>query len=662
MYRFIFLTFSLTFSFFLSAQESIDKFIDFSEYQSVKISPTGEYLAISRLVKGESELLIVETKEMKAVNRIMIRGQNEVGTFYWANDSRVIIKVFARRFDRESPVFYGELVAIDATNDKGKVIFGPRIRYQKTRNIREEIIKEKHKAMRDSWPTIIDMLPNDEKHILISTLAHSENFNKKNRVYKLNIYDGNILPIVESPAINSRILTDEQGNLAMAIATNSKAQKVVYRYLAKTNSWRKESTFDYGSAFDPFYYESATNSLFVIDNIEHDTRSLYQIDLLSGERTTLFNNPSHDIAHIQLTNNRKHIFAVVTETPYPNYHFLNRAPKIENVLKKLVEGFKNQRVTITSHNASLTKFVVFVSSDRDPGQWYLYDNEHNKVTVIIAKNKRINPTQMHVKHFFTVKVRDGQKINGFITIPSGQKPKKLPAVLLVHGGPFGIKEKWRFENETQLLATQGYAVVQMNYRGSGGFGNKFESLGYKHWGDTIQYDLLDSLSYLAQEGIIDSERICIMGASFGAYTAVQASVISPDTFKCAIATSGVYDLALLYQEGDIKGFLFGKSYLKKKVGIEKSLLRKFSPVNSIEHLKTPLLITHGSKDKRAPIEHAELLIDALEEHDKSFQWLKLKNEGHSIYNKENRQRYYQEVLKFLDKYNPANQTTNAKAA
>ena len=659
MYRIFFFIF---FSTHLFAQEKIDKFIDFSEYKSVKMSPTGEYLAISRLEKGESELLIVETKNMKAVNQITIRGQNEVGQFFWANDSRVIIKVFAHRFDREFPVFYGELVAIDAKDDKGKIIFGPRLRYQKTRNIRDEMIKEKHKAMQNSWPTIIDMLPNDNKHILISALAHSENFNKKNRIYKLNIYDGNIIAVAESPAINSRILTDEEGNLAMAIAADTDANKIVYRYIKKTNSWQKETSFNYGSAFIPFYYESSTNSLLVIDNIEHDTRSLYQIDLVSGKRKTLFNDPIHDIDHIQLTNNRKQIFAVVTETPYPNYHFLQRAPAIENVLQNLIKGFKQQRINITSHNNKLTKFVVFVSNDRDPGQWYLYDNEHNKATFIIAKNKRINPADMNAKRFFTVKVRDGETINGFITLPATQVVENLPAVLLVHGGPFGVKEKWRFENEAQLLAAQGYAVIQMNYRGSGGFGDKFESLGYKHWGDTIQYDLLDTINYLAKENIIDSNRICIMGTSFGGYSAVQASILSPDSFKCAIATSGVYDLELLYTEGDIKSFLYGESFLKKKVGIDKKLLWNFSPVNAVAHLKTPLLITHGSKDKRAPIEHAEQLIDALEDNDKVFQWLKLKNEGHGIYDKENRQYYYQQVLKFLHKYNPVNNTPLKKSA
>jgi len=637
----------------LSSQaEDISAFTKHEKYRYVKISPSGKYIAISRFQNNESDLVIVDAKTMKAVNQLYFRRQEEVGTFYWANDERLVIKIVAKKPSRESPVYYGELYAINIDNKQGKLIFGNRILATKPKNSKERKVFETHKAMSRSWASIVSMLPNDDKHILIAAEPYSSNKNKLSRLYKLNVYTAAITPVAKEPLPNSWFQTDINGELLLAVGINEHYKKAVFKFNKADKTWHEVNNFDYGKGFHPLTFDDKTNSLLVLDNIEHDTRSLYSFNIDTGERSLVYNNPTNDISRVYLSDDNQHLLGLKVIKDYPTYHFPDLNNKHQAVYKSLTDSFPGQHVNITSNTADLTKFIVFVYSDRNPGNWYLFDSITNSAKFVASANSNLKPASLLPMLAFSFKSRDQANVSGYITLPKATVSKNLPAIILVHGGPYGVRDIWGYDSEVQLLASQGYAVVQINYRGSGGFGSEFVTSAHKHWGDMIQQDILDGTDYLIKNNLLDPEKICIMGGSFGGYSAVQASILAPKKFQCAIAAYGVYDLFSLYKDGDINNYLWGKSFLNKTIGIDEQTLKKFSPTHNVDAFNTPLLMVHGELDERAPFDQAYTFRKKLKRKNKSHEWLLFDDEGHGIYNEENRLEYYNRVIKFLNKHNP----------
>ena len=202
--------------------------------------------------------------------------------------------------------------------------------------------------------------------------------------------------------------------------------------------------------------------------------------------------------------------------------------------------------------------------------------------------------------------------------------------------------------QVQMLANKGMAVLKVNFRGSEGFGVNFQEAGYRQWGQNVQHDIIDGVKLLINDGTVDKDNICIMGASFGGYSALQSAIIEPDMFKCAIGLMGVYDLPLMYEEGDTQASSYGVNYLKTVIGTDEAELKAFSPAYNVDKLKAPVHIVHGGEDERAPIEQAESLEAALKKAKHPYEITILDDEGHGFYKEEHRTLYYKKVLAFLD--------------
>ncbi len=201
-----------------------------------------------------------------------------------------------------------------------------------------------------------------------------------------------------------------------------------------------------------------------------------------------------------------------------------------------------------------------------------------------------------------------------------------------------------------MLANAGYAVIQVNFRGSIGYGKAFEEAGFKKWGTKIQDDIILAANYGVQQGISDKNRLCLMGTSFGGYSAIQSAIRQPELFQCAIGIAGIYDLPMLYDEGDIKALMWGDAFLDKVLGTDVAIQKSQSPVHNVDKLKAAIFIIHGEDDERAPIEHAEALKASLEKINYPFEWLVKDKEGHGFYNEDNILESNQKILSFLDKH------------
>jgi dipeptidyl aminopeptidase/acylaminoacyl peptidase len=222
-------------------------------------------------------------------------------------------------------------------------------------------------------------------------------------------------------------------------------------------------------------------------------------------------------------------------------------------------------------------------------------------------------------------------------------------VLLPHGGPFDVSDTWFFDEDAQFLASRGYLVLQINYRGSSGRGPNFVDDGYGKWGTRIQQDLIDGVKWAESQHYADAKRVCVFGGSFGGYSAMMSVIRAPQLFKCAIGYAGVYDLAMMYDKGDTKDSKFGKNYLEQAIGKDPKELAANSPDKLADKIDVPVLLIHGEEDQRAPFAQAKAMRAALETAHKPYEWLTKPHEGHGFYNEQNLVDMYNHLQAFLEK-------------
>jgi dipeptidyl aminopeptidase/acylaminoacyl peptidase len=251
---------------------------------------------------------------------------------------------------------------------------------------------------------------------------------------------------------------------------------------------------------------------------------------------------------------------------------------------------------------------------------------------------------------FKMVARDGVELHGYLTIPKGSDGKNLPLIVHPHGGPHGPRDFWTFTPDAQVLASRGYAVLQINFRGSGGYGREFLYSGYGEWGATMQDDVTDATLWAIEQGHADAKRICIYGASYGGYAALMGVVKEPDLYQCAIGFVGVYSLPMMFEKGDIPDSRFGQNYLKEALGEDINSLKSRSPAYNVDKIKADVMLVHGGKDERVPIEQAEFLMAQFDKIGKPYEWFVKKREGHGFYKPENRLELYQKQLAFFDKH------------
>lgn len=617
---------------------------DYPKYTNTKISPDGNHLAVSALVNNKMSLVFLERKTMKMVGAAKFGGKLEVGQYHWVNNERVVINIVERVPSKEQPVSFGELYAVNLDGSKNKMIYGYRSGEMQTGSH----IKRK-KATR-GWAEIIDILPENKEHILISSTPMSNNGDRLASALKLNVYTGIIKRTLgKSPVPRARFVTDGSGDLRVLTgATGYKKSKL---YTRKEGKWHKVPSGIVGENAYPLSISSSGKYLYTIDNYKQDLTGIFKLNLEDYSYKSIFTDKKVDISDVQMTTSGRSAYAIKVDDGYPSYLILNKNVEEAKIFKDLLKSFPYSEVTITSKTANGDFYIVRASSDIDPGNLYLFDKKQNKLKLLFKYMPEFSSSDFAQVEPIQIKSSDGKIINGYFTQANNTKKGEVaPVVVLVHGGPHGPRDLWQFSSQIQYLALNGYSVLQVNYRGSGGYGSNFESAGYRVWGTKIQQDIAEAYQWLVKQKKAQANNVCIMGASFGAYSAIQSAAIYPDLYKCAIGNAGIYDLELMFEEGDIRKHKIGKTYLKKVLGTDKEVLRSMSPVNYADKIKIPLLLAHGEEDERAPVEHVERLKEALDKQGKTYEWFVIDKEGHGFYKPENRKAYMKMVVEFLDKH------------
>jgi dipeptidyl aminopeptidase/acylaminoacyl peptidase len=373
-------------------------------------------------------------------------------------------------------------------------------------------------------------------------------------------------------------------------------------------------------------------------------------DAQSNAQRLLYRNPEVDMYLAgRDADGRPWVFA--GEGSRTAYWYPNPDHPLARMHHTLVQGLPNDIVTVVSHTDDLSVAVVRIESARRPPTYLVVDVKTAKPLQVMPTHPNLKAQDLSPVEPIEFAARDGLKIRGFLTTPLGAdgKPgRKLPTVVVLHGGP-QVSDDFGYDFERQLFASRGYAVLQVNFRGSSGRGREFERAGYRQWGRAMQDDVTDGVLWAIKNGVADPARICVYGGSYGAYAALEGTVREPDMFKCAIGMSGVYDLPLMYGKGDIQQDKRGVTYLKDVLGEDMADLRARSPVYNAKAIKAKVLLLHGGDDVRAPLEHAKRMREALIEAGNPPEWILRGAEVHGFINPSDRVDAYTRMLEFLDR-------------
>ncbi|WP_205967732.1 prolyl oligopeptidase family serine peptidase [Paraglaciecola sp. 20A4] len=620
-----------------------DDLFDDAKYQDVKLSPDGGHIAVAMMSEGKRVLVFLNRTSMELAGSLNLSGKNEVGEYYWANNERVVIKINQKVAGLREARFFGELYAIDYDGTRGSIIYGYRAGESQ---IGTRIQKQKETR---GWANIIDLLPEEPNHILISSTPWSDSGDRVADINKIDIYKGLLKERVAiSPVITANFLTNENGQLTVAYGTDKDFKRQVY--ILQDGDWQKIPNQDFGSAFTPLTVGTDNSYLYALDNLGQDKTGLFKFDLKSGESNAILTDEKVDITSVSLTTDGRNIYGLRVDDGFPAYYMLNTSLPEAKVFKSLLATFPGESVDITSHSNDGSLYTLLVSSDIDAGSFFIYDKTANALTFLFKKFPKLNSDQMAMTDPFSFTTDSGHQLNGYFTQAKTAKNAEIaPLVVVVHGGPH-IRNYWTYSAQTQFLALNGYSVLQVNFSGSTGYGKSFEKAAYGEWGTLIQQDIYDAYLWAIQQGKALKDKACIMGGSFGGYSAIQSIINYPTTYQCAISNAGVYDLEMMFEEGDIVDRSWGSRYLETTLGKDKEHIRSMSPVYHADKIQVPVFLAHGEQDQRAPIEQLERLKDALDKNDKEYEFYGVSAESHGFYDPENQKAYMNKVVTFLNKH------------
>jgi dipeptidyl aminopeptidase/acylaminoacyl peptidase len=494
---------------------------------------------------------------------------------------------------------------------------------------------------------IIDKLINDELHILVGLNQRDARIFD---AYRLNLETGDLSMIAENPGNISGWVTNHEGELLVATATDGVNTSVLYRN-SEDSSFKEVMTTNFKESFNPAFFDFSDSSvMYGISNIGRDKSALVRVNMNTGEELeVVYEDDLNDLTNASYSRKRKVLTSVYWAADKVKRHIFDK--EVKEIYAELEKALPGIEVYLTSRDLDEENYIVRTANDRSRGSYYAYNVPNNELVKIADLSpwlKESNMAEMKPIHY---RSRDGLSINGYLTLPVGVSPQNLPVIINPHGGPWA-RDHWGFNPEVQFLANRGYAVLQMNFRGSVGYGRAFWESSFKQWGQTMQNDISDGVRYLVAEGIADQNRIAIYGGSYGGYATLAGITYTPDLYTCAIDYVGVSNL-FTFMETMPPYWLQYRDMMYEMVGDpekDKAMLAAYSPSLHADKIKTPLLIAQGANDPRVKQSESDQMVKALLENGVEVEYLLKKDEGHGFHNQENRFEFYRKAEKFLSKH------------
>lgn len=588
------------------------------ERTNFRISPSGKYIAYLGVYEGQKNIFIIHLDDGNRHQRITSETELGVQSCFWANDEELIFTKDKRR----------DSLQVFAVN-------------RATLGVRHLMPPSTVKLRWISPSKVID------NGFLISL---NERDSSVFDVYRLRTDACHKELVARNPGNIIKWYADLNGELRLALASDSLKETMLYRDSEK-EPFRAVVSNSFRNSIMPLGFSGENRShIFALSNIGRDKLALVEIDMNTGaEVRMIYSHPDVDVSHGGYSTDRGEMSYASYFTWKKERHFLNK--QTESVYHKLSQKLDGHELIILDRDTARRRFIVRSYTDKDPGAVYYYDMPRDELTKLVDNNPALNDCQLAEMKPITYHARDGRRIHGYLTMPPKASGKKPPVIVYPHSGP-SDRDRWGFNPGVQFFASRGYAVFQVNYRGSTGYGKEFWSAGSKEWGGKIQDDITDGVRWLIHEGRVDSTRIGIYGAGFGGYSALHGACFHSDLYACAASYSGFINLFTYLKEVPP----YFKPYLQmyyETVGnpeTEPELIKSMSPVFHSDQITIPVFIAQGGRDSWSTVNETNQFVQKLKKRKIPITYILKEEEGRYFRNEENRILFYKELGEFFDKY------------
>jgi len=612
----------------------------------MKLSPDGKYIA--GLLNYKGDILLRTQKLYSQESHIVLKFDNKeykVRWYDWANNRRLLVGVlFPSKRDYYLKMGESRLLAINCDGSKGKELAIPQYFSHPGKGEIGRPSGEWESQFRDK---VIDFLPGDRDHVLISVDFEEPTYPS---VYKMNIYNGKRKLIKRFQPPIRQWITDQQGRIRVGYGYKESDFKVIacdsdgknWRTIWEFEAFTDAEIIPLGFGIDP-------NMLYV-QALYSGKAAVFKVDLRQEPpvKNLVAWDPKYDISgSLILSPKSRDVIGVYYVEDTDRYLYWDNTYKaFQLTIDKALPQTINY---IINWSKDEKQYVLFSTGSFNPGTFYYGDVEKRSLDKIGECYPDLSAEDLSGKKMITYKARDGLEITGYLTLPKYGKQKPYPAIIYPHGGP-SSRDDMDFDYWTEFFASRGYAVLQMNFRGSEGFGSKFMTAGFKNWGLTMQDDITDGTLWLIQQGIADPYKIGIVGASYGGYAALMGAVKTPDLYNCAVSFAGVSDLKLLLEhERHFVNSAINEEIIGNRFKDSEQLVET-SPLRNVDKIKIPIFIAHGDKDLTVDVEHSDRMADALKNNNKEYEYLLLEGGDHHLSQQTHRILFFTRLDAFLAKY------------
>ena len=612
------------------------------QYAHPQLSPSGRYLASRVVVSGKLGLLINALEGEEEPFLLDSGDRWKVRKTLWVSDHELLVS-FAR------PLAYGVTPV---------VVSRTMLLDMQTRQARTLFKRDQQGGFRQIQDAILGRVHNKPGAYLI--MGAKGNNPKLRGVYEVSGAPQR-LPNSSVQAPQKDIFewtADRLGNVRVGHGFTADQQQGVLKLKDAGGNWHDASPLIDREARVLAAPTKDTSAYYVLmlpssgadtktDNF--GLRHVYQYDAATGEESVLFEAISSEVSHLLMDlKGEKIVMVRYQDESTDPLIFDDELAEIYTTLKK---QFPNAWVGLESVSDDLSRAVVSVSSPKIPGSLYIYNAEKRELAAFRQRYPGLAASQLAEVHEIAYPARDGLTIPAYLTLPHGLSPEsadKLPFVVLPHGGPHA-RDFRRFDWMAQMLADEGYGVIQMNFRGSTGYGVAFEKAGRKQWGDVMLNDINDATRWLVDNALAEPSRICIVGEVFGGYAAMMSAVKHPDLYECAASLNGISDLYSAVAEGRryVGGFYFRRHIGRLWEGKE---LDRNSPINKQMRKAVPLMLTASEQNRIVSPKQSRRMYNALKKSNNPVEFVELPQGDHFLSREENRQSFAQALLRFLDEH------------
>ncbi len=585
--------------------------------RSYSISPNGEFLSWMQPWQSRMNVFVQKIGDDE-ITQVTFATERDIAGYFWKGNDRIIY-VQDTKGDENFRLFG---VGRDGKNEKDLTPF------------------DKVRA------GVVDELKDNPDEMLIQ-------LNKNNPqlfdVYRINVTTGEMNQVAENPGNITGWITDHNGKLRVALTTDGVNTGILYRD-KEEDPFKELINTNFKETLSPLFFTFDNKNLYMVSNMGRDKDAIVEYNVAENKETkVIYENPDYDVSNLMYSDKRKVLVGASYTTWKRAYEIFDK--ESQEIYKDLESKLKGYEFVITANNRNEDKLLVRTYSDKSLGAYYFYDVNKKGLKKLVEVSPWLKEEYMADQKPITYKSRDGITINGYLTLPRGVEAKNLPVVVNPHGGPW-YRDSWGFNPEVQFLANRGYAVLQMNFRGSTGYGKDFWMKSFKEWGKKMQDDITDGVNWLVKEGIADSKRIGIYGGSYGGYATLAGVTFTPDLYACAVDYVGVANL-FTFMNSMPPYWEPYRQMIYEMVGNPQQdslALYDASPVFHVDNIKVPLLIAQGANDPRVNKNESDQMVAALQKKGIDVPYMVKDNEGHGFRNEENRFDFYGAMEQFFFKH------------